>query len=264
MDVTTERLSKMLSVAQEAALEAGKMLLSHLRTDFQVSKKGRIDLVTEMDLKAEKIIVDRIRLDFPDHEILAEEGGKQTGSVPCKWIVDPLDGTTNYAHGYPCFSVSIAVEWEGQLSVGVVYDPVSEELFVARRGEGATLNGRPIQVSREDQLVDSLLCTGFSYDHKEIQKNLELFNRIILHAQALRRDGSAALDLCSLACGRFDGFWELSLHCWDVAAGRLMVEEAGGCVTAFDGSPCTIYDPELLATNGKIHSKLMELLKEKD
>jgi len=261
MDLTTERASEILSVTREAALEAGKMLLSHLRTDFQVSKKGRIDLVTEMDLKAEKIIVDRIRLHFPDHEILAEEGGKQTGSGPCKWIVDPLDGTTNYANGYRFFCVSIAVEWEGQLSLGVVYDPVTEELFVARKGQGATLNGQPIQVSSEDQLVDSLLCTGFSYDQTAIEKNLELFNRIIFHARALRRDGSAALDLCYVACGRFDGFWELSLNCWDIAAGRLMVEEAGGCVTAFDGSPCTIYDPELLATNGKIHSKLMKLMK---
>ncbi len=206
MDTTTKRASKMLSVAQEAALEAGQMLFSRLRTDFQVSKKGRIDLVTEMDLKAEKIIVDRIRQDFPDHEILAEEGGKQTGSVPCKWIVDPLDGTTNYANGYRFFCVSIAVEWEGQLSLGVVYDPVTEELFVARKDEGATLNGQPIQVSSEDQLVDSLLCTGFSYEQTEIQKNLELFNRIISHSRALRRDDSAALDLCYVACGRFDGF----------------------------------------------------------
>jgi len=261
MDVKTESQSKMLSVAREAALEAGKMLLSHLRSDFQVSKKGRINLVTAMDLKAEKIIVDRIRLDFPDHEILAEEGGRQPGSGPCRWIVDPLDGTTNYAHGYRCFSVSIAVEWEGQLSLGVVYDPVTEELFVARKGEGATLNGQPIQVSDENQLIDSLLCTGFSYQQPEIEKNLALFNRIIFHSQALRRDGSAALDLCYVACGRFDGFWELGLNCWDIAAGRLMVVEAGGGVTAFDGSSCTIYDPELLASNGKIHSKLMELLK---
>ena len=261
MDVKTKGLSKMLSVAQEAALEAGQMLRLHLRTDFRVSKKGRIDLVTEMDLKAEKIIVDRIRLDFPDHEILAEEGGAQPGNGPCKWIIDPLDGTTNYAHGYRFFCVSIAMEWEGQLSLGVVYDPVTEELFVARKGEGATLNGQPIQVSSEDQLVDSLLCTGFSYDQTEIQRNLELFNRIIFQSQALRRAGAAALDLCYVACGRFDGFWELGLNCWDIAAGRLMVVEAGGGVTAFDGSSCTIYDPELLASNGKIHSKLMELLK---
>ena len=247
-------------MAQEAALEAGQMLLSHLRTNFQISKKGRINLVTEMDLKAEKLIVDRIRLDFPDHEILAEERGTQTGSGPCKWIIDPLDGTTNYAHGYQFFCVSIAVELEGQLAVGVVYDPVTKEFFSARKDAGATLNGQPIQVSTEDVLVDSLLSTGFSYRKTEIQRNLELFDRIIFQCRAIRRDGSAALDLCYVACGRFDGFWELSLNCWDVAAGRLMVEEAGGCVTAFDGSPCTIYERELLASNGQIHAAMVEQL----
>ncbi len=247
-------------MAREAALEAGQMLLSHLQTDFKISKKGRINLVTEMDLKAEKIIVDRIRLDFPDHEILAEERGTQAGTGDCKWIIDPLDGTTNYAHGYRFFCVSIAVEVEGQLTVGVVYDPVTEEFFSARKGEGATLNGQPIQVSTEDVLVDSLLCTGFSYQKTEIQRNLELFDQIIFHCRAIRRDGSAALDLCYVACGRFDGFWELSLNCWDVAAGRLMVEEAGGYVTAFDGSPCTIYEQELVASNGKIHSAMLEFL----
>ncbi len=247
-------------MAKEAALEAGQMLLSHLRTNFQISKKGRINLVTEMDLKAEKLIVDRIRLDFPDHEILAEERGTQTGSGPCKWIIDPLDGTTNYAHGYQFFCVSIAVELEGQLAVGVVYDPVTKEFFSARKDAGATLNGQPIQVSTEDVLVDSLLSTGFSYRKTEIQRNLELFDRIIFQCRAIRRDGSAALDLCYVACGRFDGFWELSLNCWDVAAGRLIVEEAGGCVTAFDGSPCTIYERELLASNGQIHSALVEQL----
>jgi len=247
-------------VAKEAALEAGQMLLSHLRTNFQISKKGRINLVTEMDLKAEKLIVDRIRLDFPDHEILAEERGTQTGSGPCKWIIDPLDGTTNYAHGYQFFCVSIAVELEGQLAVGVVYDPVTKEFFSARKDAGATLNGQPIQVSTEDVLVDSLLSTGFSYRKTEIQRNLELFDRIIFQCRAIRRDGSAALDLCYVACGRFDGFWELSLNCWDVAAGRLIVEEAGGCVTAFDGSPCTIYERELLASNGQIHSAMVEQL----
>lgn len=258
--MTVDLISRISSVAKEAALEAGQMLLSHLRTNFQISKKGRINLVTEMDLKAEKLIVDRIRLDFPDHEILAEERGTQTGSGPCKWIIDPLDGTTNYAHGYQFFCVSIAVELEGQLAVGVVYDPVTKEFFSARKDAGATLNGQPIQVSTEDVLVDSLLSTGFSYRKTEIQRNLELFDRIIFQCRAIRRDGSAALDLCYVACGRFDGFWEVSLNSWDVAAGHLMVEEAGGCVTAFDGSPCTIYERELLASNGKIHPAMLELL----
>ncbi|MDA2934163.1 inositol monophosphatase [Acidobacteria bacterium AH-259-D05] len=252
---------KLFSVAREAALEAGQVLLAHFRQDLQISKKGRINLVTEMDLKAEKAIVDRIRSNFPDHEILAEEQGTyQTEKGPYKWIIDPLDGTTNYAHGYRFFCVSIAVEAEGDVILGMVYDPVTKELFSATRGQGATLNDQPIRVSNEDQLIDSLLCTGFSYHQEEIQKNLELFDRIIFHSRAVRRDGSAALDLCYVACGRFDGFWELSLNPWDVAAGRLIVQEAGGSVTAFNGSPCTIYDQELLATNGTIHSAMMKLL----
>jgi myo-inositol-1(or 4)-monophosphatase len=235
-------------------------LLTHFRSNLKVSKKRRIDLVTEMDLKVEKTIVNQIHLRFPGHEILAEEQGSQGKDGPYKWIIDPLDGTTNYAHGYRFFSVSIAVETKGELVLGVVYDPVTEELFSARRGQGATLNDQPIKISSANQLIDSLLATGFSYDQEEIKHNLALFNRMILHSQAIRRDGSAALDLCYVACGRFDGFWELSLSPWDVAAGRLIVEEAGGLVTAFSGSPSTIYNPELLASNGKIHSAMMALL----
>lgn len=253
-------LSKIFSVAQELALEAGRFLLSRFRSDLEISKKGRIDLVTEMDLRAEEIIVSRIRQEFPDHGILAEEEGSQVGNSSYKWVVDPLDGTTNYAHGYRFFCVSIAVEYENQPVLGVVYDPVTEELFSARRGEGAFLNERRISVSGQDCLIDSLLCTGFSYDDQKIRENLELFNRIILHTQAVRRDGSAALDLCYVACGRFEGFWELSLHPWDVAAGTLIVAEAGGLVTGFDGASCTIYDQQIMATNGKIHPDLIKLL----
>lgn len=252
--------SDLLAMATAIARNAGKLLLTHFREDHQISKKGRIDLVTEMDIKAEALIVDQIRRRFPDHEILAEEQGYQAGNGPYKWIIDPLDGTTNYAHGYRFFSVSIAVEYERELVLGVVYDPVTEELFSATRGQGATLNNQPIHVSDEDQLIDSLLVTGFSYDREEIKKNLEFFNRMILHSRAIRRDGSAALDLCYVACGRFEGFWELSLNPWDVAAGRLIVEEAGGSVTTFRGSPSTIYEPELLISNGKIHSAMMALL----
>ncbi|MDA2927183.1 inositol monophosphatase [Acidobacteria bacterium AH-259-G07] len=258
---TKSLISKAFSVAQEAALEAGHVLFSHLRSHFQISKKGRINLVTEMDLEAEKIIVDRIRRDFPDHEILAEEQGTQPGSDPYKWIIDPLDGTTNYAHGYRFFCVSIALEVEGQIVFGTVYDPVTEELFSAKRGEGASLNGQPIHVSNKEELINSLLCTGFSYDEEEIRRNLKLFDRVILRSRAVRRDGSAALDLCYIACGRFDGFWELSLHPWDRAAGQLIVEEASGQVTALNGSPCTIYDAEILASNGKIHASMVELLR---
>lgn len=255
-----EMLSNLLSVAVEAAREAGQVLLEHLNTDFCVSKKGRIDLVTEVDLKSERIIVDRIRCDFPDHQILAEESGKRAGSAPYKWVIDPLDGTTNYAHGYRFFSVSIGLEIKGQIVLGVVYDPVTAELFTAERGQGARLNGKPVRVSGETALTDSLLCTGFPYDQEEMERSLRFFQRFLLSARGVRRDGSAALDLCYVACGRFEALWELSLHPWDVAAGMLIVEEAGGRVTRFDGSPCTIYDPEILATNAKIHDRMIKVL----
>ena len=249
-----------LEIATQAAFRAGAILRARLGTDLQISKKGTIDLVTEADLEAERAIIDLIRSRFSDHEILAEEQGSQAGSADCKWIIDPLDGTTNFAHGYRFFCVSIAVEIGGAVTVGVVFDPVTEELFTTIKGEGASLNGSPIRVSTQEQLIDSLLCTGFSYQSEEIQSNLELFNRVIHQVRAVRRDGSAALDLCYVACGRFDGFWELSLNPWDVAAGTLMVQEAGGQLSGFDGSPCTIYDREILATNGRVHSALGGIL----
>jgi myo-inositol-1(or 4)-monophosphatase len=243
----------MLKVAREAAVESGDLLLERQKTAFRISKKGPVNLVTEMDLLAEEMIVERIMESFPDHQILAEERGSESGTAPIKWVIDPLDGTTNYAHGYRFFSVSIGVEVEGEITIGVVYDPVCRELFSAVLGMGATLNDEKIKVSAEASLEDSLLCTGFSYGDDEIVENLRLFNRMMKVSRSVRRDGSAALDLCYVACGRFDGFWELSLNPWDVAAGSLLVREAGGKVTRFDGSPCTIYDRECLATNGVIH-----------
>ena len=256
--------SWMRSIATEAALEAGETLLERFRTDFKISKKGRIDLVTEMDLKAEEVILSRLRSEFPHHQILSEEKGAYSNTSPCKWIVDPLDGTTNYAHGYRFFCVSIALEVEGELVLGVVYDPVAKELFSAQRGQGATLNGSPISVSDQGELVDSLLSTGFSYTDGEIGKNLQFFNRIIFHSRAVRRDGAAALDLCHVACGRFEGFWELSLNAWDVAAGWLIVKESGGSVTNLSGLACTIYDQEILASNGKIHPSLIDIFQNID
>jgi myo-inositol-1(or 4)-monophosphatase len=236
------------------------VLAEKQETEFQISKKGPANLVTEMDLLAEQMIVDRILRTFPDHRILAEERGSESGEAPTTWVIDPLDGTTNYAHGYRFFCVSIGVEVEGEMLVGVVYDPVCKELFSAVRGSGATLNSKPIQVSKEDSLQDSLLCTGFSYSQDEIEANLKLFNRIMRSSRSVRRDGSAALDLSYVACGRFDGFWELSLNPWDVAAGSLIVQEAGGKVTLFDSSPCTIHDRECLATNGTIHQAVINAL----
>jgi len=246
-------LDRILEVAGEVAVEAGNILAEKQDTEFKISKKGPVNLVTEMDVLAEKIIVDRVLKTFPDHRILAEERGSEEGSDPVKWVIDPLDGTTNYAHGYRFFCVSIGVEVEGEMAVGVIYDPVCHELFSAVKGRGATLNGERISVSDEADLGDSLLCTGFSYGKYEIEENLVLFNRMMRSSRSVRRDGSAALDLSYVACGRFEGFWELSLHPWDVAAGSLIVREAGGQVTLFDGSACTIYDRECLATNGRIH-----------
>ena len=249
-----------LELADELAREAGELLLGFQSQGFEISKKGRVNLVTEADIAAEQFIVEGIRESFPEDAILAEEGGAEGEGASFKWVIDPLDGTTNYAHGYPCFCVSIGIELEGRVVAGVVYDPNRADCFMALRGDGAELNGRRIQVSRQDAVVDSLLCTGFSYGDEEIARNLELFNRVMLKARSVRRDGSAALDLCYVACGRFDGFWELSLHPWDVAAGSLIVEEAGGWVSRFDGGPVSIYDRECLATNGRIHGVLAELL----
>lgn len=251
-----KELHRMLDLATQAAIDAGRLLAEKQQTDFQISKKGPVNLVTEMDILAEQMIVDRILNSFPDHRILAEESGGEKGSVPVKWVIDPLDGTTNYAHGYRFFCVSIGVEVEGEMVVGVVYDPVCQELFSAVRGEGSTLNGEPVVVSEETSLVDSLLCTGFSYGEDEIAENLKFFSHMMKIVRSVRRDGSAALDLCYVACGRFEGFWELSLNPWDVAAGSLIVQEAGGKVTRFNGSPCTIYDRECLATNGRVHQMI--------
>jgi len=235
-------------------------LREHLDTDFKVFKKGIVNLVTEVDLKAEKAILERIRRNFPDHNILSEEHGTSEGEVDYRWVIDPLDGTTNYSHRYPVFCVSIALEHAGQTILGIVYNPMSEEMFTAERGQGAFLNGKRVHVSAADSLIESLLCTGFSYDRDHVKSNLELFNKACMTAQAVRRDGSAALDLCYVACGRFDGFWELTLHPWDVAAGKLIIEEAGGCVTNIKGEPCTHYDPAIIASNGRIHAALTELV----
>lgn len=236
------------------------MLAENLRRDFQVSKKGRINLVTEMDLRSESLIIEAIRSRFPEDEILSEEEGTRPGDRSRRWVIDPLDGTTNYAHGYRFFCVSIAFELEGEIALGVVYDPVTEEMFTARRGEGAFLNADRLRVSSEAELLESLLCTGFPYDIDAIRGGLELFERVLLQSRAVRRDGSAALDLCYVAAGRFEGFWERGLQSWDVAAGQLIVREAEGAVTALDGSPVSVYDREILASNGHIHQALVQAL----
>ncbi len=255
-------LTEALALAEELARDAGQILLERQKTGFKISKKGRVNLVTEADLASEELIVSRIRETFPTHRILAEERGAGGGGASVKWVIDPLDGTTNFAHGYPAYCVSIGLESDGQIVGGLVYDPVGDECFRARLGEGAYLNGEPIEVSAEERLEDSLLCTGFSYEAEEIELNLRHFNYMMRHARSVRRDGSAALDLCYVACGRFEGFWELSLHPWDVAAGSIIVREAGGRVTLFDGTEASIYDRECLAANQRLHGTVSRILME--
>jgi myo-inositol-1(or 4)-monophosphatase len=254
----------LLNFAIQTARDAGRILAERMGRALQVSKKGDIDLVTESDLASEKLIIDRIRTHYPRHAILAEESGEATvaGDVKSewKWIVDPLDGTTNYAHGYPCFCVSIGLERDGRIELGVVYDPMRDELFAAERGQGATLNDRRIRVSDVDELNRGMLCTGFPYDVRERPHFAVQFSNFTMKAQAVRRDGSAALDLAYVACGRFDGFWEDGLNSWDIAAGVILIQEAGGRVSNFRGQQLDIYTPQVLVSNGLLHEQMMEVL----
>jgi myo-inositol-1(or 4)-monophosphatase len=245
------------------AREAGHLLMQKLGA-AKVSYKGDIELVTEADLASEKLITEKIRSYYPQHGILAEEsgeavlvGGKRS---EWKWIIDPLDGTTNYAHGYPCFCVSIALERDGKLEIGVVYDPMRDEMFAAERGQGATLNDRKIRVSSVDELSGAMLCTGFPYNVRERLDFTRDFANFTMAAQAVRRDGSAAIDLAYVACGRFDGFWENGLSPWDIAAGALLIEEARGKTSNFDNGPLSVYNPKVLATNGLIHDDMLRVL----
>jgi myo-inositol-1(or 4)-monophosphatase len=250
------------AVAREAALKAGKILRENINGVRQISYKGDINLVTEMDTRSERTIVGTLTAAFPGHGVLAEEETVRRNNSGFLWIIDPLDGTTNYAHGYPCFSVSIALQHQGQVAVGVVYDPMRDELFSAIRGKGAHLNGRPVRVSSLDTLIKSLLATGFPYDRKESgENNMNYFHALLMASQEVRRDGSAALDLCAVAAGRFDGFWELKLKPWDVAAGSLIVQEAGGMISDLAGNPAALDAGEILASNGRIHQQMLEVLR---
>lgn len=252
----------MLNFAIRVAKDAGRLLRDRVGTRIDIEHKGAINIVTDVDLASEKLIREAISTYYPRHEILAEEGGLSESGSEYRWIVDPLDGTTNYAHGYPIFCVSIALECKGEVVLGVVYDPMRDELFTAERGGGAALNNRPIHVSKTADLMQGLLSTGFPYDIRTSKlTNLDHWANFAMNAQALRRDGAAALDLCYVACGRFDGFWELNLSPWDTAAGALIVTEAGGRVTNFTGGPFSNYKPEVVASNGLIHDQMLEVLK---
>jgi len=252
----------MLNFAIETAREAGQVLLEKFGKTT-VTKKGDINLVTEADLASEALIVEKIKSYYPRHSILAEEAGNAViigGENTWKWIIDPLDGTTNYAHGYPCFCVTLALEHDGEIVIGVTFDPTRDELFAAERGQGATLNGKPIHVSATDKLGDALIVTGFPYDLKQRDNFARHLTDFLLSSRGVRRDGSAAIDMAYVACGRFDGFWEEGLNAWDVAAGVLMIEEAGGVVSYYDGSKFSIYRPPICASNGHIHQQMLTVL----
>ncbi len=252
-----------LAVAERLARRAGRLLADERPTNLHVEHKGAVDLVTEMDRRAEEMIVDTITATFPTHAIVAEEGSDKKAKSEFRWYIDPLDGTTNYTHGLPIYCVSIALAHAGELVCGAVYDPSQEEMYTAIQRGGAFRNGSRIQVSGESELRKSLLVTGFPYDIRESgDNNLPQFAKFAIAAQAVRRLGSAALDLCWVAAGRFDGFWELKLSPWDMAAGVVFVREAGGLVTDFDGSPYDLHSGRILATNGKIHQQMMTVLAE--
>lgn len=256
--VSTQKLE---NVARLAARQAAKILRTYYRQKVKISFKGAVDLVTEADLKSQATIVRTISKAFPEHQILAEEeefGHNRSLNGPI-WIIDPLDGTTNFAHRFPMFAISIAFRDKGKTRFGLIYHPLLNELFIAHRGKGARLNGKKIHVAQKISLSNSLLATGFPYDRRTSQNNnLDLFCHFELTAQCVRRAGAATLDLAYLACGRLDGFWEPGLAPWDIAAGSLLVEEAGGVVTDYSGNPIhDLWCKEIVAGNPKIHSQIV-------
>jgi myo-inositol-1(or 4)-monophosphatase len=264
INVAEPSLSLLKDTAVVAARAAGAVLLEEFGRERQIEYKGTIDLVTDADRRSEHVVASIIRSRFPDHQILAEEGTVGAVSGRYRWIVDPLDGTTNYAHRYPHFAVSIGVERDGKIVVGVVYDPVRDEMFVAAEGRGAFLNELPLKASTTDALVRGLLCTGFPYDHAFIGVSLRRWDQFVRRAQAVRRDGSAALDICYVAAGRFDGFWEDHLRPWDMSAAMLVANEAGGLVTDFQGRSPDVYRGELVASNGLLHADMLAIIAEAD
>jgi myo-inositol-1(or 4)-monophosphatase len=251
-------IANYLDVAIEAALEAGKILREEYALPPDIHYKGDVDLVTQADRRSERAIVARLSKFFPEHTIAAEEGTGHERSSEFRWHVDPLDGTTNFAHKYPCFAVSIALAQNGVVLAGVVYNPIYDELFAAARGEGATLNSEKISVSKVSTLSTSLLCTGFPVHKRLANPNIHYYYDFTLRSHGVRRDGSAALDLASVAAGRFDGFWEFGLKPWDIAAGMLLVTEAGGAISDFHGNAYQLGGPVVLATNSVIHEEMRE------
>ena len=251
-----------LKFTEELAKKAGLLLKSKFNQKHDITYKGDINIVTEADKMSEDLIIAEIIRVFPNHGILSEESPSIAGSADARWIIDPLDGTTNYAHAFPVFCVSIALEIEDSVALGVIYDPIRDELFTATRDNGAFLNGSKITVSSINNLTRSLLATGFPYDIRDsMENNLDYFNAMAIKVQAIRRAGAAALDLAYIAAGRFDGFWELKLKPWDTAAGSLIVQEAGGSISDMTGNNWNISSPGMIASNGLIHQQMLDILK---
>ncbi len=254
--------SGILGQATAIAREAGQLLMPYFERRIGYEYKGDADLVTEADRASETLIVSRLRAAFPEHGIVGEEGTRDEHGSELRWFVDPLDGTTNFAHGFPVFCVSMGLERKGELVAGVVYDPTRDEMFAAEKRCGATVNGRPMRVSGTRQLVEAILATGFPSFKRHKNPNIHFYHQLTLRSHGIRRAGSAAIDLAYVASGRFDGYWEFNLNPWDTSAGVLLVQEAGGRVTRFDGSPWLLDSRETLASNGLMHDELMQNFQE--
>jgi myo-inositol-1(or 4)-monophosphatase len=256
-------MEQLKEVLLEATKEAGFIIQTHFQGQFVIeSKEGINNLVTEVDRLSEDKIITTIKKYFPDHSIISEESGEEKQDSPYQWIIDPIDGTVNFAHGIPICCVSIALKKDDDLILGAVCNPMMNELFFAERGKGATLNGMPISVSKKSDFRKACLVTGFPYKWPETKEHpIKVFERFVLEGLPVRRLGSAAIDLCWVACGRFDGFWEYNLSSWDVAAGYLLVEEAGGRITNFEGEAYSVFDKQTLATNGYIHEEMLSRIK---
>ena len=255
-------MSSYLETSVEIAREAGALLMQFYERKIGFELKGDYDLVTEADRSSERLVIERLRAHFPTHSIVGEEGGGHQGASDSCWYVDPLDGTTNFAHGFPMFNVTMGLEQAGELVAGVIFDPLRNELFTTERGGGAFLNGERIRVSKAERLEDSLVATGFPSRKRHQNINIHFYYQLAMITHGVRRAGSAALDLAYVACGRLDGFWEFGLNPWDMAAGVLLVREAGGTCSDMKGGPVVMRGPHLLADNGRIHAAMLEIFGE--
>ena len=255
-------MSLFLESAVEIAHNAGSLLQYYFERHVRFELKGAFDLITEADRASEKLVVERLNALFPDHAIVAEEGGGHESASEYRWYVDPLDGTTNFAHAYPVYNVTLALEKAGELIAGVIFDPTRNEMFTCERGSGAFLNGRRIHVSAVGELDDSLFSTGFPSRRRHLSVNIHFYHQLAMATHGVRRGGAAALDLAYVACGRLDGFWEFGLSPWDMAAGQLLVEEAGGVCRDMNGLPHSLRSPHILADNGLIHEEVLTLFSE--